>query len=71
MIELTRTNSRKIILNAELIEFIEATPDIVITMTNGTKILVNDSIDEIIKKIIEYKKKINYFIKAGEPANKL
>jgi flagellar protein FlbD len=66
MIELTRTNSRKIILNSELIEFIEATPDIIITMTTGTKVLVKDSVEEIIKKIIDYKRKINYFTKAGE-----
>jgi flagellar protein FlbD len=71
MIELTRTNSRKIILNAELIEFIEATPDIVITMTNGTKVLVNDSVDDIIKKILDYKRKINYYVRAGEPSIKV
>jgi flagellar protein FlbD len=71
MIELTRTNSRKIVLNAELIEFIEATPDIVITMTNGVKVLVIEPVEEIIKRVIEYKNKIYYFNKIEENKDKV
>jgi flagellar protein FlbD len=59
MIEVTRTNSRKIVINAELIESVEATPDVVITLTTGHKILVKETIDEIREKVIEYKKKCN------------
>jgi flagellar protein FlbD len=57
MIEVTRTNSRKIVINAELIESVEATPDVVITLTNGHKILVKETINEIRDKVIEYRKK--------------
>jgi flagellar protein FlbD len=59
MIEVTRTNSRKIIVNVDLIEFIETTPDVVITLTTGTKVLVKDSVQEVMDKVIEYKRKCN------------
>lgn len=45
-------------INSDLIEIIESTPDTVITLTNGKKMIVSESIDEIIDKIIKYKKEI-------------
>lgn len=58
MIKVTRLNDTEIVLNAELIEFVEETPDTVITMTTGRKIVVKESVDEIIDKVIQYKQKI-------------
>lgn len=58
MIELTRLNGTKIFLNAELIEIIESTPDTVITLTTDKKLVVLESKDEIIDKVIEYKRRI-------------
>jgi flagellar protein FlbD len=46
------------VVNSDLIEFIEATPDTVITLTTQEKIVVLESTDEIIKKVIEFKRKI-------------
>jgi flagellar protein FlbD len=69
MIEVTRTNTRKVVINVDLIEFIESTPDIVITLTSGTKILVKESIKELIDKVIEYKRKCNFFYKIEEVKN--
>ncbi len=40
MIELTKLNENKFILNADLIETIEETPDTVITLVSGKKIIV-------------------------------
>ncbi len=56
MIKLTRLNSSEIIVNSDLIEFIELTPDTIISLTTGEKILVKEKADEIINKIVEYKK---------------
>lgn len=45
-------------LNAELIEVIEATPDTVITMTTGKKFVVSETSEEVIQSIIAYKRQI-------------
>lgn len=56
MIELGKLNGDTIILNADLIEFIEATPDTMITLTTGRKVMVKDSVDEVVKKVIKYRR---------------
>ncbi|NLK98696.1 MAG: flagellar FlbD family protein, partial [Epulopiscium sp.] len=48
MIKVTRLNDTQIVINAELIEFVEETPDTVITMTTGRKIVVKETVDEVI-----------------------
>ena len=58
MIRLSRMNKSEFLLNIDLIEIIEETPDTIITLTNGHKMVVIESVDEIIEKIIEYKRKI-------------
>ncbi len=58
MIELTRLNGTKFVLNAELIESVESTPDTVITLTTDKKLVVLEKKDEIINKFIQYKKRI-------------
>ena len=58
MVELTRLQNQKIIVNADLIEFIEATPDTMISMTTGKKIIVLESVKQVIDKVIRYKKGI-------------
>lgn len=58
MIKLRRMNNSEFILNIDLIEIIEETPDTVITLTNGRKMIVTESAEEIIEKVIEYKRKI-------------
>ncbi len=45
-------------INAELIQFVESTPDTVITLVNKEKIFVKESVDEIIKKVINYRHSI-------------
>lgn len=58
MIELTRLNKGKFILNSDLIETIEATPDTVITLRNGKLCIVKESPEEVIKLITAYRRKI-------------
>jgi flagellar protein FlbD len=58
MITLKRLNGTEFMLNAELIEQIERTPDTVITLTTGNNIVVRESVDDVVGKIIEYRQKI-------------
>lgn len=58
MIQVTRLNNTKLVINADLIEIIEALPDTTITLTTGKKFVVKESIEEIIRRIISYKKAI-------------
>ena len=59
MIEVTRLKGAKIIINAELIEMVEETPDTVITLTSGKKLIVAESSDEVVNLVINYKRKIH------------
>lgn len=58
MIPVTRLSGEQYMINSELIESLEATPDTVIRLTTGKNVVVKESIDEIIDKIIRYKQKI-------------
>lgn len=58
MIRLTRINQVPLVLNSDLIEHIEATPDTVIALTSGQKMLVMESTDEIVQKVIDFRRAI-------------
>ena len=51
MIYVTRLNHSSVVLNCDLIEHIEATPDTVITLTSGQKITVLETAEEIIERV--------------------
>jgi flagellar protein FlbD len=61
MIKVTRLNGKEFVLNAELIQFLEETPDTVVTLLNHEKIVVKESVDEVIHRVTEYQKKIRSF----------
>lgn len=57
MIKVARLKAQdEFILNAELIETIEETPDTVITLTSGRKLIVEDSMDQVVRKIMDYRR---------------
>lgn len=59
MIEVTKINDVKILVNQDLIEVVEETPDTVLTLTTGKKLIVKESRQEI-KSLVElYKKSIH------------
>jgi len=58
MIEVTKLNDIKILINADLIESVEETPDTIISFTNGKKIVVKESRQDIKNLVISYKKEI-------------
>jgi flagellar protein FlbD len=58
MIRLTRINRVPLVLNSDLIEHVEATPDTVIALTTGQKLMVLESADEVIQKVVEFRRLI-------------
>ncbi len=58
MIALRRLNNETVMVNPDLIEFLESTPDTVVTLTSGNKFIVRDTMDEVREKIIEFKRRI-------------
>jgi flagellar protein FlbD len=59
MIELTKLNKQVFIVNSDLIEFIESTPDTMISLTTGRKLVVTESVDEVVAKVIKYRRFLN------------
>ncbi len=59
MIQLTRINHVPLVLNADLIEHIETTPDTVISLINGQKFLVLETTEEVVRKVIEFRRSIH------------
>lgn len=59
LIKVTRLNGKEFVVNAEQIEFIESTPDTVISLISGKKIVVNESVEEIIDSVVKYKGRIH------------
>lgn len=58
MIHLTRINRTPMVLNADLIEHIEATPDTVISLTTGQKFVVLEGADEVVDRVVEFRRRI-------------
>ena len=58
MIKLTRLNRVPLIINADLIEHVEGTGDTVVALTNGQKFLVLESAEEVVDKVIEFRRAI-------------
>ncbi|MGI5850684.1 MAG: flagellar FlbD family protein [Clostridiales bacterium] len=58
MIKVTRLNGKEFVINTEIIEFIESTPDTVITTTTGKKVIVKEDVDEVINRVIDFKRRV-------------
>lgn len=68
MIKVTRINDTVLVINADLIEFVEAIPDTMITLTTGKKIMVREEVDEIIRRVAEFKRQAAARIENPGPA---
>ena len=55
MIQLTRLNNTALAVNSDLVKFVEAAPDTVITLITGEKVVVRESIREVIQRIIQFR----------------
>lgn len=58
MIEVTKINGQKILVNSDLIEVVEETPDTIMTLTTGRKIIVKESRQEVKNLVKLYRKDI-------------
>ena len=58
MIRITRLNHTPLILNSDLIEHIEMTPDTVIALTSGQKYMVLETTEEIIERVIRFRQSL-------------
>ncbi|MBO7358133.1 MAG: flagellar FlbD family protein [Lachnospiraceae bacterium] len=58
MIEVTKLNGAKILVNEDLIEVVEETPDTVMTLETGRKIIIKESRQEVINLVKSYRKDI-------------
>jgi flagellar protein FlbD len=58
MIRLTRLNRAPLVLNSDLIEHIDVTPDTVITLTNGQILRVRETAEEVIRRIVHFRRMI-------------
>ena len=58
MIQLTRLNNSPLIVNSDLVKFVEQSPDTVITLVNGEKILVREKADEVLTRIVEFRRSV-------------
>jgi flagellar protein FlbD len=58
MIQLTRLNHVPLVLNSDLIEHMEVTPDTVVTLTTGQKFVVLESAEEVLDRIIQFRRSI-------------
>ena len=61
MIKVTRLNGKEFVVNAEMIQFLEETPDTVITLVNHEKIIVKETVDDVIRRVIDYSRATRIF----------
>ncbi len=58
LITVTRLNGSEFVINAEMIETIEAAPDTIITLTNKSKFVVCEGVEEIVRRVVQYKRRL-------------
>lgn len=58
MIELTRLNGNLLVVNSELIQYAEASPDTTLTLVNGEKVVVRESCAEVINRTLACRARI-------------
>lgn len=59
MIRLTRLNRVPLVVNSDLIEHIEVTPDTMITLVTGQKMMVLESPNEVVRRVIDFRRSIH------------
>jgi flagellar protein FlbD len=58
MIQLTRLNNQPLLVNSDLIKFIERAPDTVLTLVSGEKVVVLESCEQVLEKVIGFRRTI-------------
>jgi flagellar protein FlbD len=58
MIQLTRLNNQPLAVNSDLIKFVERAPDTVLTLVTGEKVLVREAVEEVIRRIVDFRRSV-------------
>jgi flagellar protein FlbD len=58
MVPLTRLNGQPLVINSDLIKFVEQAPDTLITLVNGEKLMVRENSEEVVKLITEFRRSV-------------
>jgi flagellar protein FlbD len=67
MIHLTRLNNQPLVVNSDLIKFVEHAPDTVITLVTGEKIVVREGAQQVLDRILEFRRSILRGLTAPAP----
>jgi len=70
MIKVRKINGEEMVINAELIETVEARPDTTISLATGNKIIVKDTVSEVVEKVLEYRRLVNQKVPRKEIKDK-
>ncbi len=65
MIKLTRLNDTEVVVNAEMIEFVEAIPDTIISLASGKKLMVTEPVEAVVERVIEYRRSCSQSLVSG------
>ena len=65
MIQVTRLNGKGFVVNAELIRFVESTPDTVVTLMQDEKILVLEPVEEVVRRVVAYQREVRLVNRLG------
>ena len=68
MIQLTRLNNQLLVVNSDLIKFVERAPDTVLTLITGEKVVVSESVEVVLKKISDFRRSAQAPAKAADGA---
>ena len=67
MIYLTRLNKVRVVVNSDLIKFVEDTPDTVVTLVSGEKLVVTETVEEVVEKIIRFRRQLMFYPESPRP----
>ncbi len=55
MINLTRLNNQQLVVNCDLIKFVEKSPDTVITLISGEKLVVLETVEQVLERVVKFR----------------
>ena len=58
MIELTKADGSRLIVNCDHIERIESCPDTVVGLANGARLPVKESTEEVVRRVVEFRRRL-------------
>lgn len=56
MIKVSRLKGKEFVVNADMIKYVEATPDTLITLVNNERVMVAESVDEVVRRVLEFRR---------------